>query len=202
MLGETKEKGKKKIIIKMRENSNISEYRNRLDKTLSSPDLTNVETLKILVKDQILNSSNIDSQEYIDRITEHRTKEVSNFLSMLRSASVNDEGSKHGDSSHHSWKVKQDTEEFRVMYREGPEGTPFHTLLVEGYVDGPADVCLCISCEASLYPKWWPQTTVPTFKITSSQCVKKVRTGEQICLVRKDEGFMAIVSKGGSSAFF
>lgn len=27
------------------------------------------------------------------------------------------------------------------MYREGPEGTPFHTLLVEGYVDGPADVC-------------------------------------------------------------
>jgi hypothetical protein len=27
------------------------------------------------------------------------------------------------------------------MYREGPEGTPFHTLLVEGYVDGPMDVC-------------------------------------------------------------
>lgn len=27
------------------------------------------------------------------------------------------------------------------MYREGPEGTPFHTLLVEGFVDGPVDVC-------------------------------------------------------------
>lgn len=27
------------------------------------------------------------------------------------------------------------------MYREGPQGTPFHTLLVEGYVDGPLDVC-------------------------------------------------------------
>lgn len=27
------------------------------------------------------------------------------------------------------------------MYREGPEGTPFHSLLVEGYVDGPIDVC-------------------------------------------------------------
>lgn len=26
------------------------------------------------------------------------------------------------------------------MYREGPEGTPFHTLMVEGYVDGPVDV--------------------------------------------------------------
>lgn len=37
--------------------------------------------------------------------------------------------------------VKQDTEDYRVMYREGPEGTPFHTLLVEGYVDGPSDVC-------------------------------------------------------------
>lgn len=27
------------------------------------------------------------------------------------------------------------------MYREGAQGTPFHTLLVEGYVDGPADIC-------------------------------------------------------------
>lgn len=27
------------------------------------------------------------------------------------------------------------------MYREGPEGTPYHTLLVEGYVDGPMDTC-------------------------------------------------------------
>jgi hypothetical protein len=27
------------------------------------------------------------------------------------------------------------------MYREGPEGTPFHTMLVEGFVDGPVDVC-------------------------------------------------------------
>lgn len=27
------------------------------------------------------------------------------------------------------------------MYREGQEGTPFHTMLVEGFVDGPVDVC-------------------------------------------------------------
>lgn len=39
------------------------------------------------------------------------------------------------------WQLKQDKEDFRVMYREGLEGTPFHTLLVEGYVDGPVDVC-------------------------------------------------------------
>ncbi|KOM43688.1 hypothetical protein LR48_Vigan05g129300 [Vigna angularis] len=37
--------------------------------------------------------------------------------------------------------LKQDGEEFRVMYREGPEGTPFHTMVVEGFVDGPVDVC-------------------------------------------------------------
>lgn len=40
-----------------------------------------------------------------------------------------------------NFQVKQDTEELRVMYREGPEGTPFHTLLAEGYVDAPVDVC-------------------------------------------------------------
>lgn len=27
------------------------------------------------------------------------------------------------------------------MYREGIQGSPFHTLLVEGYIDGPVDVC-------------------------------------------------------------
>lgn len=31
------------------------------------------------------------------------------------------------------------------MYREGPQGTPFHTLLAEGYVDGPIDVCKFIN---------------------------------------------------------
>lgn len=40
-----------------------------------------------------------------------------------------------------SWQLKQDSKDFRVMYREGPEGTPFHTLLAEGFVDGPVDVC-------------------------------------------------------------
>lgn len=51
---------------KMREDSMISQYRNRLDKTLSSPDLTNVETLKILVKDQIVNSSKVQPEGWIE----------------------------------------------------------------------------------------------------------------------------------------
>lgn len=43
--------------------------------------------------------------------------------------------------AYHFWQLKQDNEEFRVMYREGPEGTPLHSLLVEGYVEGPLDAC-------------------------------------------------------------
>ncbi|KAL4395502.1 hypothetical protein AHAS_Ahas02G0258400 [Arachis hypogaea] len=117
----------------MEKKQKIVQYRERLDRTLASPDLTNDEMLKRLVESQLL---------------------------------------------------KQDTDEFRVMYREGPEGTPFHTLLVEGYVDAPLDVCLCISWEASLYKKWWPQSTVPTFKILACECLHKVRIGEQISLVR------------------
>ncbi|XP_027127197.1 uncharacterized protein [Coffea arabica] len=167
------------------EDSCISLYRDKLDKTLSCHDLTDVETLGRLVKDQILRSSEVENEDFINNIAETRTKEVSHFLGMLSSASVDDvERSKYSEASHRGWKVKQDTEEFRVMYREGPEGTPFHTLLVEGYVDGPLDVCLCIAWVAGLYPKWWPQITVPSFKLISSQCLQKVRIGEQICLVR------------------
>nr|GMD46311.1 uncharacterized protein LOC109181502 isoform X1 [Ipomoea batatas] len=80
--------------------------------------------------------------------------------------------------------VKQDSEEFRVMYREGPEGTPFHTLLVEGYVDGPIDVCYKDHVVLLYISVRWPQTTVPCFKIAYSQCLQKVRIGEQISLVR------------------
>ncbi|XP_006339177.1 uncharacterized protein [Solanum tuberosum] len=163
----------------MKDNGNISQYRSRLDQTLSSDDLVDYDKLKSLVKNQILCSSECDLHECIDNLVDRRTKEVANFLSMLRSASVTD-----SEASHDGWKVKQDSEEIRVMYREGPEGTPYHTLLAEGYVDGPIDVCLCISWEAELYKKWWPQTTIPTFKIATSQCLQKVRTGEQICLVR------------------
>ncbi|KAH6802826.1 hypothetical protein C2S51_034272 [Perilla frutescens var. frutescens] len=155
---------------------NILDYRSRLDKTLSSPDLTNEEMVHNLVKNQILQTLDPQLGEYTDCAVERRSKEVFKFLSELRSASSND--------SQSGWKVKQDTEELRVMYREGPEGTPFHTLLAEGYVDGPVDVCMCISWDSDLYKKWWPQIAVPTFRVAASQCVQKVIVGEQIAVVR------------------
>ena len=46
----------------MREDSSISLYRDRLDKTLSCHDLTDVETLGTLVKDQILRSSEVENE--------------------------------------------------------------------------------------------------------------------------------------------
>lgn len=165
----------------MEKKRKIVQYRERLDKTLASPDLTNVEILKKLVKSQLLPSTELEDEEYKEKFVEHKTAEISNFLDMLRSTS-----DEHGRSntSQNDWKLKQDGEEFRVMYREGPEGTPFHTMLVEGFVDGPVDVCLCISWQTSLYKKWWPQSTIPTFKILSCECLQKVQIGEQISLVR------------------
>ncbi|KAK1429292.1 hypothetical protein QVD17_11498 [Tagetes erecta] len=125
------------------------------------------------------------TQEINDNVVQKRTNEVANFLSMLRSASGNaGESSTANEIPHGGWKIKEDSEDCRVMYREGPAGTPFHTLLVEGYVDGPLDVCLCISWEAGLYQKWWPQFSIPTFKTVYSDCVKKIRMGEHVSLMR------------------
>ncbi|KAE9621723.1 putative START-like domain-containing protein [Lupinus albus] len=168
----------------MEKKRNIVQYRERLEKTLASPDLTNDQMLKTLVESQVLRSSGQEIEGYKEKLIETKTAEVSNILDMLRSASVNDKGAEGSSISHSDWKLKQDNEEFRVMYREAPEGTPFHTLLVEGYVDGPVDACLCLSWETSLYKTWWPQSTIPTFKIIAAECLQKVRIGEQLALVR------------------
>ncbi|KAL1291685.1 hypothetical protein HN51_060220 [Arachis hypogaea] len=158
------------------------EYRERLDNTLASPHLTNYHMLKNLVQTQLLHSSKQQGDR--DNLVETKTAELSNFLDMLRSVSEYSEGSSTSTPSRTDWKIKQDNEEFRVMYREGPEGTPFHSLLAEGYVDGPVDVCLCLSWETPLYNKWWPHIIVPTFKITAAECLQKIQIGEQISLVR------------------
>ncbi|KAL0709117.1 hypothetical protein Bca4012_016095 [Brassica carinata] len=159
----------------MQKKREISEYREKLDKTLSSPELTDHESLKSLLKNQFCSS-----QECNENILDKRAAEVSKLLSMLRSVSMTDASS----SSHGDWKKKQDLEDCRVMYRQGLEGSPFHTLLVEGYMDSPIEDCLCVSWETALYKNWWPQFVFPPFKILQGTCLHKVRTGEQVCLVR------------------
>lgn len=175
----------------MEKKQKVLELRERLDRTLALPDLANEELIKSLVKNQLLRSSFSGMKGDIGPVVEKRAREVSNFLEMLRSASGEMESFKTRGTSHSDWKIKQDTDHFRVMYREGPHGTPFHTLLTEGYVDGPIDVCLCVSWESTLYKKWWPQYNIPTFKIIMSTCLQKVRIGEEISLVRKSEGCLA-----------
>lgn len=171
----------------MEKRKNITQYRKRLDKTLASPELANEESIKALVSNQLrrLNLKH-ETEGCNENVIERRTAEVSNFLDMLRSASsnVNDSSSKASETVHPEWKVKHDDEEFRVMYREGLKGTPYHTLLVEGFVDGPVDVCLCTSWESELYKRWWPQFSLPPFKVLISKCLQKVGIGEQIALVR------------------
>ncbi|CAG7878932.1 unnamed protein product [Brassica rapa] len=159
----------------MEKKREISEYREKLDKTLSSPELTDHETLKSLLRNQLYSS-----QECNENILDKRAADVSKLLSMLRSVSMTDASS----SSHGDWKIKQDLEDCRVMYSEGLEGSPFHTLLVEGYMDSTLEDCLCVSWETALYKNWWPQFAFPPFKILQGTCLHKVRTGEQVCLVR------------------
>lgn len=162
----------------------ILELRDRLDKTLACSDLADEASLRSLVKKQILESSLPGSdQGNIDMIAEARAKEVLNFLEML-DTSGNERPSEIRGPQQKEWKVKQDTDQLRVMYREGPDGTPFHTLLAEGFADGPIDVCTCVSWESGLYRKWFPQYNLPTFKIAQSGCLKKIRIGEEISLIR------------------
>ncbi|KAJ4762448.1 polyketide cyclase/dehydrase/lipid transport superfamily protein [Rhynchospora pubera] len=166
----------------MEKKKKIVEQRERLDRTLALPDLVDGNSIRSLVKSQLLRSGLVGD---IDLIVDKRTNEVSNFLDMLRSASGNDEAipKPHGTTSN-DWKLKQDTDQLRVLYREDPHGMPFHTLLLEGFADGPIDVCLCVSWESSLYKKWWPQYNFPPFKIITSDVLKKVRIGEEISLIR------------------
>lgn len=169
----------------MHEKKKIVEYRERLDKTLTSQDLVDENSIRKLVRNQLIQSSAPDTHGFIDSFLENRTAEVSEFLDTLRSASKDGKEVTNIDEKHQrGWKLKQDNDDFRVMYREGPEGTPFHKLLVEGYIDGPLDVCLCLSWEAALFKKWWPQFHVPPFKIISCNCLQEIRIGEQIIGMR------------------
>ncbi|CAN1144221.1 hypothetical protein LINPERHAP2_LOCUS13980 [Linum perenne] len=122
-------------------------------------------------KDHISSSQDLDVTRMPhgsnEEVIEKRATDASDFLDMLRSASL-----------------KESREEFRVLYREGPPGTPMHTLFVEGYVDGPIESCLCIAWETTLYDKWFPNLSFPNFKVTISKKLQKIQFGEQISLMR------------------
>ncbi|KAF9591791.1 hypothetical protein IFM89_007346 [Coptis chinensis] len=131
----------------MERKQKIMEYRGIFDKTLASDNLANEDFIRRLVQNQ-LQSSPSEAQE-------KRIKEVTHLLDLMRSASGNDfKRSKSYGTQQAAWKLKEDNDEYRVMYREGPQGSPFHTLLAEGYVNAPLDFCLCAGWEVGLYKNW------------------------------------------------
>ncbi|KAL5720731.1 hypothetical protein ACHQM5_013371 [Ranunculus cassubicifolius] len=181
----------------------ISDFREELDKTLASPSLSSKESIRKLVQNQMHSSSS--------EVQEHRVTELCNLLDLMRSASGDHlKASKTSGASHGAWMVlclkchnisdytyevgaktlffypqlKEDNNDYRVMYRKGPEGSPFHTLLAEGYVDAPLDVCLCAGWEVSMYNKWFPRYNVPPFKVIACCCLKKIGINEHVSLVR------------------
>ncbi|KAJ0981736.1 hypothetical protein J5N97_009991 [Dioscorea zingiberensis] len=100
---------------RMENKHKTAEFRERLDRTLSSPDLMNEESLRSLVKDQLLRSPFCGTEGDLVNVVQKRTTEVCRFLEMLRSASVTkrDASKVHG-ASHKDWKVKQDTDQLRM----------------------------------------------------------------------------------------
>lgn len=127
--------------------------RKRLDETLKCPTLVEKDNVRRLVRHQILKSPPANSpggdqtrrddqrKNNIEILEEKHSAEVWDILEMLRSASDYDSEK----SKTNGWKLKQDTDQLRVMYREGPQGAPFHTLLAEGYIDGPLEnFCRCM----------------------------------------------------------
>ncbi|CAH8348842.1 unnamed protein product [Eruca vesicaria subsp. sativa] len=162
----------------MEKKREICEYRERLDKTLASPELTNEQTLKTLIRNQL------NQEECNVDILDKRVADLSSILEKLRSVSTEDQDLSRStnEASSGDWKVKHDHEDCRVMYREGFDGSPFHTLLVEGYMDGPIQDCKR-KVMVSMFFRW-PNSVFPAFRILQTKCLQKFRINEQICLVR------------------
>lgn len=189
----------------------VLEGRRRLEATLSSPALTLKDNVYRLVSSQFaaaasspsssssstttttssslsLRAGTDNDRNIVDEVVQSRFVHVWNLLELLRSAS-GEENHKlamaaEDETPIEGWKLKHDTGQLRVMYREGQEGTPFHTLLAEGFVNSPITSALCLAWDAPSYNLWWPQVTVPTFKIIESRWIKRGFHGEDVSLIR------------------
>ncbi|KAI5072645.1 hypothetical protein GOP47_0012751 [Adiantum capillus-veneris] len=191
----------------------VIEGRQRLEATLSSAALTDKDNVYRMVASRLAASSSpspsvssssssaspisstslhtdnsVAEGNHIHEIVRSRFEQVWSLLELLRSASGE---ANHNltimadkDISSEGWKLKHDTGQLRVMYCEGPKGTPFHTLLAEGLIYSSITNALCLAWEAPSYNLWWPQMTVPPFKLIESRWVKRGFNGEDISLIR------------------
>ncbi|KAL3683938.1 hypothetical protein R1sor_001960 [Riccia sorocarpa] len=170
-----------------------------LDRTLASPAFSHRENVNLIVKRHLVKSSlaNADGKlsvneltlggKYFDEVAQHWSSKIWTFLEKLRSAStesISNFSASDNGSGPREWKVKDQNERHRVMYREGPVGTPFHTLCLDGVMDGHMADALCVGWEVPNYKDWVPQFTVPTFKLTEAKWLRKVRVGEALSMLR------------------
>eukprot|EP00897_Mesotaenium_endlicherianum_P003929 jgi/Mesen1/3564/ME000199S02722 len=122
---------------------------------------------------------------------ERAADDLSNALAAIRSAGGEHTGSlefseKDAEGLHTTgWRqLKDDTGMYRVLYRPGPVGTLLHEICLEGVIDGPVDLALCVMLEVSLFREWWPQFSVPPFKMTESRYLKRLAPGNDATYVK------------------
>ncbi|XP_024384441.1 uncharacterized protein [Physcomitrium patens] len=156
----------------------VKEARQRLDKTLASVALSDPAILSNLVRKQLLKTN--PEKSATDEVVEKRSKQLLKLLDALKSA----KGERSTKVVDGEWKVKQDTPRFRVMYREGPEGAPYHSLCLEGIIDGPMSHAVVVGWEVPMYREWWPQFTAPTFKIIEARYLERNTVGGDHSVLR------------------
>ncbi|CAK9210710.1 unnamed protein product [Sphagnum troendelagicum] len=156
--------------------TNITEARQRLDKTLTSHELSDCVAIRKIVP----NEGVVAGGKQSDQLVEKKSKQLFALLEDLRSA----KGEQGNKIVAGEWKLKQNTPIMRVMYREGPEGAPYHSLCLDGLIDGPMATALCVGWEAPLYKQWWPQFSAPTFKMVESHWLKRNSVGGDLSLLR------------------
>lgn len=171
------------------EMSSLDEYRRLVDETLQFGSLSDVRLLKEYIRNYLEGDDGGVQHLDVDAAIERRTAEMWEFLEDLRCLSV--EKTSHLKFSHQDstdttpsndreWKLKDDTGTYRVLYRRGAEGTPFHVICLEGVIEGPAVMALCIAWEAPKFKEWWPSFSVPPFKIMDAKWLKRVRPGHDV----------------------
>jgi hypothetical protein len=152
----------------MEERKRVLDLRHRLDRTLALPDLADEASLRALVKKQILASALPGTSDQvlgdIDLIAEARAKEVSEFLEMLNTSC---DGRTVHEAPQKEWKVKQDTDQLRVMYREGPEGPRFIPFFLKALLMVPLMFVHVCHGKRVYTENGFHNTTCPLLKLTS-----------------------------------
>ncbi|CAI5957242.1 unnamed protein product, partial [Closterium sp. NIES-65] len=128
---------------------------------------------------------------FSEKFVEARTRELIDVLDSLRTAgeanleslalsneSIREDGVDCGDDR--QWRLKEEGKEHRVLYRKGPEGTPLHEICLEGIIHGPLDTLLAVVWEVPFFKDWWPQFSVPPFKVLESKFAHRIAPGLEL----------------------